>query len=356
MTVTSRGHDLIVIGASAGGLEALRILVAQLSSDLPAAVLVVLHRLAQAPNLLPEILARAGPLPAIEAADHLPIRPGAIFVAPPDRHLIVNAEGSMRLVHGPKENHSRPAIDPLFRSAAWAYGPRVIGVLLSGMLNDGSAGLWAIKTCGGSTVIQDPADALYPDMPEYARQHVEIDACVPVARMGEVLSRLVAEPAASPASFTIPDELKLETEMVQMEKHGASEMEKIGTLSAFTCPSCHGTLWEINGQPVLRYRCHTGHAFTVESLAAEQSQSIEEALYVAMRALEENARISRRVAERSRASQLIRSAELFEEKTRECEANAQLIRDLLAKTRATDSPHGSIAPRGAPTAESRLSS
>src|SRR5262247_467324 len=195
-----QGHDVIVIGASVGGVEALSNLVAQLPEDLPATVFVVLHVSATATGRLAQVLNRAGPLPATTVQDCDSFEPGHIYVAPPDHHLLVK-QGCLRVTRGLRENRVRPAIDPLFRSAAVAYGARVVGVVLTGLQNDGTSGLLAIKRCGGIAIVQDPTDALYPDMPLSALDHVEVDYCLPVMKMGTVLYRLSQEPPAATPSI-----------------------------------------------------------------------------------------------------------------------------------------------------------
>lgn len=323
------GRDLVVVGASAGGIDAIRSLLTTLSADFPAAILIVLHVGERSPAMLAKMFSKAGVLPAKYAGDGDPVVLGEVRIAPSGTHLIVEP-GVMRLVRGPKENHSRPAIDPLFRSAAWAYGPRVIGVLLSGMLNDGSAGLWDIKTCGGLAVVQDPNDAGYGDMPRNALEHLPVDHCVPIDEMGALLARLVREPVSPETTFPVPEQIKIEARMAQMKDNDIALMHQIGKLSPFTCPSCSGALWEINDTNVLRFRCHTGHAYTAESLSDDQADSTENALYAAVRALEEKGRLAQAIADRSR-DQRPALAESFDQTARESVRNAEQIRGLLQR-------------------------
>src|SRR5262245_18310910 len=215
------GHDIIVIGASAGGVGALQEVARGLPLDLPAAVFVVLHVSPSGPSMLPRILSNSGPLRAHHAINGEAIEHGQIYVAPPDYHLLVERE-RMRVVRGPKENRARPAADPLFRSAAHAYGTRVVGVVLSGTLDDGTAGLAAIKRRGGLTVAQDPVAALYPGMPRSATANVSLDLCLPVASIASLLSRLASLPEKDDAAYPVPEILKVETNISRLEE---SEME-----------------------------------------------------------------------------------------------------------------------------------
>jgi two-component system chemotaxis response regulator CheB len=291
-------HDLVVIGASVGGVPALRRLVAELPEGLPAALCVVQHVGAR-PSLLPELLTAVGPLPALHPEDGQRLQHGHVYVAPPDHHLLVDGP-LLRLSRGPREHHTRPAVDPLFRSAALSYGPRAIGVLLTGALDDGSAGMAAIQACGGLTVVQDPADAEDPSMPAAALQAVRVDHCVPLSRLAPLLAELVATPAPA-ASEPPPQRLVIEH---LAATHGGmrnmDELSKIGRPSTLVCPDCHGTLWELKGNGPLRYRCHTGHAFSLRSLAAQQSQATEEALWSALRALQEKELLLHKVADLER--------------------------------------------------------
>ena len=286
------GHDIIVIGASAGGVEALTGLVSKLPADLPAAIFVVVHIGRHHTSSLPEILARAGSLPAEHALDQTPIERGKIYVALPDHHLLLEKD-RVRVTHGPKENRNRPAIDPLFRSAAWSFGPRVAGIVLSGTLDDGAAGLWAIKTCGGTSIVQDPGEAKFSGMPTSALLYSKVDHCKPIDQIAPLLVQLAHETAHDHGRPT--EAVQAETEMNKRESE-IDQMNRVGDLSAFTCPGCGGALWEVNDGGILRYRCHVGHAFSSDSLIDEQTEFIEKAVYTALRALKEKADIVRRVA------------------------------------------------------------
>jgi two-component system, chemotaxis family, protein-glutamate methylesterase/glutaminase len=321
-------HDIVVVGASAGGVEALTDLTGSLTSDLPAAVFVVLHLPATGTSALPEILGRNGPLPAAHVKDGEPIRPGRIYVAPPDHHVLVRT-GHVHLSRGPRENGHRPAIDPLFRSAAREYGARVIGLVLSGALDDGTAGLLAIKSRGGTAVVQDPADALYPGMPGNALEHVEVDHVLAAATMGELLARLVADPAEPPPDAA-PSDMRVE---VAMEGFSLEAMEggHPGRPSGFSCPDCNGVLWQIRDGGLERYRCRVGHAWSPESLLTQQSEALEAALWVALRSLEERAALARRLAEAARRRGYSITPTRFEEQAAEAQEAARLVRDLLLR-------------------------
>jgi len=317
-------HDLIVIGASAGGVQTLTPLLAALPADLPAAVFVTLHFSAESRSRLPAVIGRGAALPVDWAEDEAPIMTGEVRVAPPDEHLLIEP-GRMRVVHGPRENRHRPAIDPMFRSAAWSYGPRVVGVVLSGYLDDGTAGLWAIKSCGGTTVVQDPADALHPDMPLSALAHNRIDHQLPMDAIAALLVRLASEPAG--AAMPKPERVKLETDFTVLESDMA-DMARLGTLSPFTCPTCRGALWELDEGGHLRYRCHTGHAFSHASLLLEQGSEIESSIYSALRVVEEKATALRRLAERWVSRYPTMTAD-YETRAREMDQTAERLRALL---------------------------
>ncbi len=321
------GHDIIVIGASAGGVEALITLVRGLPADLPAAVFVVLHMPAHSPSMLPTILDRSGPLPAVWAEDQQVIKPGQIYVAPPDHHLLL-ANGAVRVGRGPKENMHRPAIDPLFRSAARAYGSRVIGVVLSGMLDDGTSGLKAIKERGGVAVVQDPTDALFSSMPLSAIAHVAVDFVGPVSAMPVLLARLAQE-SVEEGGVAVTDHIDLEVAIAQNDVSDPERLDQIGTPSHYACPDCHGTLWQIADGDLVRFRCRVGHAYTAASMLSVHSESVENALYIALRALEESVSLSRLLARNAQQQGIASMVTRMEAKAADTAQQADLLRGLL---------------------------
>ncbi|MGH2415855.1 MAG: chemotaxis protein CheB, partial [Microcystaceae cyanobacterium] len=225
-------HDILVIGASAGGIEALKQLVQALPKNLPAAVLVVVHIAAHSTSWLPRILNRSGVLKATHPKDDETIEHGHIYVAPPDRHLIVK-RGCIHLARGPKENNCRPAIDVLFRTAAEVYGPRVVGVVLSGTLDDGTAGLVAVKKRGGVAVVQDPGDALFDGMPRSAIENVDVDYILPVSKMAAVLVKLANGPTSEEAVESVSNDMEVETDMAELELEAMQNPDRPGTPSPY---------------------------------------------------------------------------------------------------------------------------
>lgn len=287
---------LVAIGGSSGGLEAVRVIASGLPRDFPAAICVVLHMAADPPGMLEAILSRAGALPAIRAATGMRIEAGHMYVAPPDHHLLVEP-GTLRLTRGPRENRFRPAIDPLFRSAAQVYGPATIGVVLTGSLDDGTAGLWAIKRLGGLAIVQDPADALFPSMPQSALQHVDVDMSAALVDIAPLLVRATAVPSARRERVTVPETMEIELRIAREENAVDAGIEHLAEPSPFACPECHGVLLRLKDSPPLRFRCHTGHAYSPESLVAAVNEGIEEALWNAVRALEEGGLLLQEMAE-----------------------------------------------------------
>ncbi len=335
------GRDIIVVGASAGGVEALMGFARCLPRNLPAAVFVVLHLPSDAKSVLPQILDRAGPLPAARAVDGESIEHGRIYVAPPDFHLLLEP-GRVRLSRGPRENHHRPAVDPLFRSAARFYGPRVVSVVLSGTLDDGASGTFAVKMRGGVAIVQNPAEALFSSMPESAATYAEVDRSLPVAEMGPLLARLAAEPVAEEGVVPVSRELEIEAKIAAMESGAVHDNERPGTPSGFACPECSGALWELQDGDLVRYRCRTGHAFTASALLADQSVGLEDALWTALRVLEEQAALAHRLADRSRDRGQPTIVRRFEEQERDATERAEVIRRLLVTIPASVQPAAQV--------------
>jgi two-component system chemotaxis response regulator CheB len=322
-----QGHDIITVGASAGGVEALAGLVAGLPNELPATLFVVLHIPSDTTSMLPSILQRAGSLPASHPQDGAAIESGHIYVAPPDRHLIVE-RGSIRLIWGPTENRHRPAIDPLMRSAAIAYGPRVIGVVLSGMDGDGTTGLRAIKRRGGLAVVQNPDEALFPSMPESALAYVQVDHTVSVPEMGPLLGRLARCQAEDEVLYPVPEEMILEQKQMT-EDPTRTDLSQYGTLSSFTCPECSGPIWERRDGDLLSYRCRVGHAFTASDMIAARAEQLEQDLWATLNRLEESIILSTKLAQDARARGYARAAASFDDKANHARRRADLIQQAL---------------------------
>jgi two-component system chemotaxis response regulator CheB len=325
-------RDIVVIGASAGGVEALQRLVANLPTFLRASVFVVLHTPEEGRSTLPAILNRAGTLPAAHAADAEHIRPGRIYVAPPGRHLLIS-RGRVHLSSGPKENGHRPAIDPLFRSAAKAFGSRVIAVLLSGSLDDGTAGFQVVKQAGGQTLVQDPEEALYRGIIDSAIAGAPVDAILPVARLAaEIERRVGGEPAAelSPKGGAAADSLADRSgDPTSSSPSVDAEGTANGTPSGLVCPECSGVLWDVSEGNLLRFRCRVGHAYNGQTLASQQSRAVEAALWTATRMLEERAVLLGTMAGRLRANAQHRSADHFASRADEALRQAGSIRTIL---------------------------
>jgi two-component system, chemotaxis family, protein-glutamate methylesterase/glutaminase len=317
----------VAVGASAGGVEALRQLVGALPADYPAAVLVVLHVAPVATSVLPQILQRAGELPAKHAVDGEAVEGGRIYVAPPDLHLVV-ADGMLSLDHGPRVNGHRPAIDPLFRSVAREWGAGAAGVILSGVLDDGTAGLMAIKRAGGLTFAQDPEEALYAMMPRHAIEFVRPD-CVGTARdLGLSLARLAVSPPPKGAHEQ-PARTHEET-FIEVDR-GSSDHAQGGDPTGLSCPDCHGGIWESVENGVAHYRCRVGHEYTTETFAIQQSERVENALWTALRTLEERGALNRRIASRQRGRGNMNTAERFERRADRSVENAVMLRQLLRR-------------------------
>lgn len=320
-------------------------LVSDLPPDLRAPVFIVLHIPPDSPTLLPQILSRRASLPVSEAVHGQKWEAGHVYIARPDHHLLLEVDGTMQAVRGPRENRHRPAVDPLFRSAALVVGPNAIGVILSGNLDDGTAGLLSIKQRGGVAIVQDPKDALYPDMPLSALHNVPVDHQLPLARIGAQIVESVNAPLRKAPGENGPklDRMKLETRMAEMDSDAMEEDDRPGKPSAFSCPDCGGVLWEIQDDEFMRYRCRVGHAFSPETMLGAQDDVLEEALWTALKTLEESARLSDRLAatERTRGHEWM--ARRFDEKGQEAKTRAESIRRFLVTQRESPSVRGEQA-------------
>lgn len=322
----SRPRDVVVVGASAGGVEALRALVSHLPPDLPASVLVVLHLPAGGTSALPAILDRVGPLPAVRARTGDRLDHGRIYVAPPDHHLLV-IDGTVALSHGPTENGHRPAVNALFRSAALSLGAAATGVLLSGVLDDGVAGLTAIAERGGRVLVQDPADALHTGMPKHALDVLTPDHVVPAADMGPLLGKITTETVEYAVTDTPPTQLRWENDLASTDWSGIPNLpraDRLGDPSPFSCPDCHGVLVDLGDGR--RYRCQVGHAWTADALLAAQGSELDRALWIALRVLEEKVALGERMADRARDRGSERVAERYDLLAEEARDAADVLR------------------------------
>ncbi|MCY7355404.1 MAG: chemotaxis protein CheB [Lysobacter sp.] len=321
------GSSLFVIGASAGGLDALTRLAAQLPADFPAPIFVVNHMAADANS---EVVVRAidnsGPLPCTLAQEGQAFEGGHIYIAPADHHLLV-VKGKMHVTKGARENRSRPGIDPLFRSAAVAYRSKVVGVVLTGYLDDGTAGLEAIQRCGGICVVQDPDDAAYPDMPQNALNRVAVDHTLPLEQMGALFATLVLRKPGK--DKPVPKDIAIEAKIAERVLSDLQAVNVVGDQVPFNCPDCGGPLWQVAKGNLLRYRCHTGHAFTSAVLEAEQTAKIEETLWTALRMFEERRNLLMTVSSRQSRGYSKSAAE----RARESEVHIERIRAMLTSSR-----------------------
>ena len=319
-------RDTIAIGTSAGGVEALPRLLGQLGRDLDATVLIVQHLASQREPYLVEILRRASALPVDWADQGARADLGHVYVAPPDSHLLVH-DGHLRLVGGPRENHARPSIDRLFRSVAAERGARVIGVLLTGMLDDGVAGLRAIRAAGGLAIAQDPIDAQYPELPARAIAAGAPDRVLVLDAIGPMLNQALREPVDS---LPVPDAVARESALDAAPPDDPDAMRPLGLQSPISCPECRGPLWEIGDEHHRRYRCYLGHASTARDLLEQGTQDIESALWSAVRALHERAMTYQQLAhDASRAGRHPQAAKAYEVRAKEARDQAEIARRFM---------------------------
>jgi two-component system, chemotaxis family, protein-glutamate methylesterase/glutaminase len=322
-------RDILAIGTSAGGVDALRFLASELPGDLPASVLVVIHLSAQFESSLDAILTQAGPLPARFADDRMKLERGQIYIAPPSSHMLADGD-ELRLGQGPRENHARPAIDPMFRSLALCCGPRAIGAVLTGALGDGASGLYTLHKHGGLTVVQDPNDAAHAGMPEAALTKFRPDHVASLAGMPALFQRLVGEPQGSAASSGKPSaDLVYEVELAKGGNGSMSKMDEIGRRSLLACPDCHGVMWEIQEGNLLRYRCHVGHAYTAELMSLALDENLYRALGSGLRALDERVALASRLHKQAEDAGRTHLAESWRRKHVEYEQEADTLRNSI---------------------------
>ena len=324
---------IIVIGASTGGFDAFKTIVSHLPPDFTASVFMVWHMSANVPGILPDVLNKITSIYVAHAHDNEEILPNRIYVARPDHHLLIE-DGKVRVTRGPKENRFRPAIDPLFRSAAYFYGNRVIGVILSGALDDGTAGLWAVKQYGGLAVVQDPFDAEVASMPKNALQNVKVDYVVPVKEMSELLVKLSKEELPPKTAVISDEQTKKEIMTAKAGRALDTGLFNMGQLSPFTCPECHGVMAKYQNGNLLRYRCHTGHAYSADTLLATITEKIEENLYNAIRGIEENVMLLNHIGDQYAEMNHPKLAALYFQKAQEANTRVNSLRES-AESRQT---------------------
>jgi two-component system, chemotaxis family, protein-glutamate methylesterase/glutaminase len=325
---TATRRDIIVIGGSSGSIGPLKTMVGGLPADFPASIFIVNHVSPDHESYLGEILTRYGNLPAAAAVNGEAIRPGRIYVAPPDHHLIIEP-GYLRLWRGPKENHSRPSINPTFRSAAKAYGPRVVGVILSGYLDDGTSGLIAVKVNRGLAVVQDPEDAEHADMPRSALRYIEADYVVPAARLAPLLLELTRESLSNTGAISMGEPVDKHSLQVEQDIAEIEAGEKTNALTMVVCPDCGGPMWEFRDNEFKHFQCRVGHKFSPESILANHAETLERALWVAVRTLEERCSLTREMANVARHTASAGVIQKFESEAEEAARNAEIIRRML---------------------------
>jgi two-component system, chemotaxis family, protein-glutamate methylesterase/glutaminase len=321
-------RNVLAIGTSAGGVEALRFLASEFPRDFPASVLAVIHLSAQYQSSLDSILTQAGPLPARFAKDDTTVEPAQIYIGPPDSHLILEGD-KLRLGQGPRENNTRPAIDPLFRSVAQCCGYRAVGAVLTGTLGDGASGLHTLHEYGGLTVVQDPNDAAFSGMPEAALTNFTPDHVTSLAGMPVLFQRLLNEPQGKPIEPS--SDLIYEVDLAKGRNGSMSQLDQMAERSLLACPDCHGVMWEIKEGDLIRYRCHVGHAYTAELMSLALDETLRRALNSGLRALDERIALSRRLFEQAKNAGRTHLAESWRKKLAECEQEAEVLRDSIKR-------------------------
>jgi two-component system, chemotaxis family, protein-glutamate methylesterase/glutaminase len=321
-------RNVLAIGTSAGGVEALLFLAELFPAGFPAAILVTIHLPGQSRSALDELISRAGPLPAVFARHGEAVEHGRIFIAPPGRHLLIEGE-TLSLGTGPRENNARPAIDPMLRSVAICCGYRSVGVVLTGTMGDGASGLLAINQCGGASVVQDPSDAAFPEMPLTALNRSGPQHVVRLEEMPKLLQRLVDQPAGEPSPA--PPGLKYELEVARGGEFNMDEMDRIGRRSVLACPDCHGVMWEIDEGDLVRYRCHVGHAHTEDTMTFALDDNLRRALGSALRALDERIALAEKLQRQASRRGHNQLSSHWAARKAEYEAEADIIRNAVRR-------------------------
>lgn len=334
-----RRRNIIVIGGSAGAFPAVREILDRLPADLKAGLFFVQHMKPNARSRLDRLLDQQAGFTVCAASDGKPIRLGEMRTACPDRHMLLTGDG-MRLVHGPKENHCRPAIDPLFRSAAAHFQSRVVAVLLSGYLSDGVSGLNAVRRCGGLTMVQDPQDAQVADMPMNALDHHEPDFVGSAAKLAELIVELVEQPAPEPGP--VPPDIAMEVRMSLGRDLSIQSEQELGQLSPFACPDCGGNLWEMD-DVILRFRCHVGHGYTADALAEVQGEKLDAALWSALRGMRERAQLLRKLENDARG-RAVGVSDRYDASAAELEEQADILtRFIISRQSENYAEEGELA-------------
>ncbi|MCW3117216.1 MAG: hypothetical protein JWM28_1298 [Chitinophagaceae bacterium] len=317
---------VIVVGASAGGLSALKQLLGQFESDIPAAILVVLH-ISPVINegFIPGTLQSSTSLKVLKAENNLFLETGCIYVAVPDAHLLVK-ENYLLLGFGPEENRWKPSIDVLFRSAAVAYGERCIGIILTGLLNDGTAGMDAIKRCGGVTIIQDPKQAEFPEMPLSVLENIHVDYCLTLDKMAPAVQKIFQKEVTT---STAPKEILAEAAIIEKMQTGSYAVSQIGDPTVYACPDCGGILWEIKNGEFARYRCHIGHSYTEEDLLLKQTNAMHSTLWISLRIMEERKSLLEKIARQNRQKGYNRTSKEYELKAAQLEQHINKMKGIL---------------------------
>jgi two-component system chemotaxis response regulator CheB len=318
---------VIVIGASAGGQDAIIEIIRQLPVDLPVAVFIVLHLSAKGIGwVLRDKIQQFTPLPCKLAVDQSPIESGHIYIAPPDFHLIV-AKEKIKVVNGPHENRWRPSVDVLFRSAAAAYNERVIGIVLTGFLDDGTSGMQAIVGCGGSTIVQDPNEAQYPDMPMSVLNNMEVDYCLPLSQMGKAILDIIRTKEIK--GIVVPPQLAAEAAIAEKTASGIDVVSPLGPQSVYSCPDCGGSLWQLKEGNFAHYRCHIGHSYSQADLVSKQIESLESTLWIALRMMEERRNLLAKIADEEVRKGLHGIAETHRVRVTELQHHISQLKNLL---------------------------